>query len=260
VSIGLANAANARDLGGLPTIDGRVVRRGVLYRANALSRLSDEDVVVLGGLGLACLIDFRHESEIAVTGVDRLPTTRPRQIVALPVFDPEYDIFTRVSAILGGSATGGRFAADEAEPAMRRLYRWFVSSAMGRAQFGAALRLIAATDTLPLMFHCTAGKDRTGWLSALVLSALGVDRDQILADYLRTNELNATTVAHLLATLADRLPDPTVLPPLLEARADYLHAAFDEVDGVHGGLARYLRDGLGVDDGSLAQLRANLLD
>jgi protein-tyrosine phosphatase len=262
-TVGLANAANARDLGGLITADGRTVRRGVLYRANALNRLSEEDVAVLAGLGLACLVDFRHGSEIDLTGADRLPATPPRQLVALPVFDPEYDVFTRVSAVLSGQAGSGatvRLTHDEGDAVMRRLYRWFVSSTMGREQFGAALRLIAAADALPLMFHCTAGKDRTGWLSALVLSALGVDHDQILADYLRTNDLNETAVAHLVAAVADRVPDPTVLKPLLEARAEYLLAAFDEVDRAHGGVDRYLRTGLGVDEDMLAALRTNLLD
>jgi protein-tyrosine phosphatase len=112
---------------------------------------------------------------------------------------------------------------------------------------------------LPLLFHCTAGKDRTGWLAAIVLSALDVDRDTVLADYLRTTELNANGRDYMLSNLSERIASPDVVLPLIEARVEYLQAAFDEADSRFGGMDGYLRDGLGLDDAVLASLRANLL-
>jgi protein-tyrosine phosphatase len=266
VTLGLVNAANARDLGGYSTADGRRVRRGLIYRANALNRLTDADVELVGGLGLACLIDFRHETEIELIGQNRLPTPPPGQLVGLPLFDPDHDVVTKISAALrrrsGGDAAGPPVALPDAAAAaagMTELYRWFAGAPAAREVFARALRLIASPDALPLLFHCTAGKDRTGWLAALVLSALGVEREIVVEDYLRTNDLNAKSTEYLLSTFADRVPDPSVLLPLFEARREYLEAAFAEVDRV-GGVEPYLRDALGLDDAEAAALRANLLD
>jgi protein-tyrosine phosphatase len=142
---------------------------------------------------------------------------------------------------------------------MRQLYRWFVSSPPARRTFGAAVRLIADDEALPLLFHCTAGKDRTGWLSAIVLSALGVERDQVIADYLLTEELNAASNEFLLTVLAKRMIDPLAAVPLLEARREYIEAAFAEADALFGGMDGYLRQGLGLDEATLAGLRSNLL-
>jgi len=265
VSLGLEKATNARDLGGYPTMDGRTVRTGRLFRANALNRLSEADIEAVGKLGLACVIDFRHAREIELVGEDKLPAG-PR-LVAMPVFDPDHDVFTAVSAVLRGLAgedalvhlredaqTGG------AAQMMIELYQRFVYGAEVRAVFAAAARLVATPSELPLLFHCTAGKDRTGWLAAIILTALGVDRDTVMADYLRTTELNATGRDYMITTMSARVESPEIILPLLEARSEYLEAAFAEADHRYGGMDGYLRDGLGLDDTVVASLRTNLLD
>jgi protein-tyrosine phosphatase len=262
-SLGLANATNARDLGGYLTVGGWRVRRGVLYRANALNRLTDDDIETLGRLSLACVIDFRHAHEIELIGPDRFPSTPPGRLVSLPLFDPGHDVFTTVSAMLTGRAGDQPAVLGRdglAASAMLELYRWFVTSPMAREAFATALRLIATPGRLPLLFHCTAGKDRTGWLAALVLSVLGVDREIVTDDYLRTNEHNAPGTAYILASVADRLEDPAILVPLLEARREYLETGLAEIDRRYGDLGGYLREGLGLDDETLAALRTNLLD
>jgi protein-tyrosine phosphatase len=265
-SLGLQNATNARDLGGLPTIDGRSVRRGVLYRANAFNRLTESDLDAVGRLKLACLVDFRHPHEIEIVGVDRLPAPPPGRIVALPLSGPEHDLFDTVGAMFRGPADPKMLAMWRAEhdrggtvAAMRHLYRWFVSADAAAEAFGRALRLIADPEALPLLFHCTAGKDRTGWLAALVLSILRVDRAVIIEDYLRTNELNAASTAYLLGRLEEGIDKPEVILPLLQARVEYIDEAFAEVDRVYGGMDTYLTAGLGLDSDTLAALRTNLL-
>lgn len=261
LSLGFVHATNARDMGGYPTVRGTRVRTGRLYRANALNRLSPDDVLLLGGLKLACLIDFRHPHEIDLIGPDRLPPVPPR-LVALPVFDLDHEVFTTVGSVLAGHAgveailplrDGGAIVA------MRELYRWFVTADAPRQAFAEALRIIATDDHLPLLFHCTAGKDRTGWLAAVILSLLGVDRSLIVSDYLHTNELNAAANREVLSRVAQRVPEPELLLPLLEARLEYLDTAFAEVDRVFGGIDGYVREGLGLDEATVAALRANLL-
>jgi protein-tyrosine phosphatase len=144
---------------------------------------------------------------------------------------------------------------------MLAIYRWVVTDPGARAGFGAAVRAIAEADGEPLLFHCSAGKDRTGWLSAVVLDLLGVDRDTVVADYLATNDYSrATNMAILDAMRArGRVAHPEVLLPLFEARPEYLAAAYGEVDRAYGGMAGYVRDGLGVADEMVDGLRERLL-
>ncbi|MFG2169577.1 tyrosine-protein phosphatase [Micromonospora chersina] len=258
----LVGAPNARDLGGLPTTDGRRVRAGRLIRTAALGRLADEDLPVLGKLAPACVVDLRHGTEQAVAPPDRL-VGEPR-VVHLPVYDAAHPVFTYVSAVLlGHDLDAYEELAREGMPgAMAAIYRWFVTGESAREGFGAAVRLAADAASLPLLFHCSAGKDRTGWLSVVLLAALGVEEPAIRADYLRHNELTESLREVLLAAMTRRRPDldPTVARPLLEVRPEYLDAAYEEVRRVHGSFDAYLRDGLGVTDGTLAALRANLLE
>ncbi|MGE5830546.1 MAG: tyrosine-protein phosphatase [Micromonosporaceae bacterium] len=263
MSLGLVNAANARDLGGHVSADGRRVRHRVLYRADALHRLTEADVTAVGALRLASLIDFRHPHEVELVGPDRLPEPPPRRVVSLPLFNAEHDVFTTVTAVLNGAGGEASVTAlRDGGPvlAMRELYRWFVEAPVARQVFGAALRLIADEDALPLLFHCTAGKDRTGWLATLVLSALGVDRAAVTDDYLRTNDLNASNIAYVLATLAGRIDDPGLLIPLLQARHEYLDEAFAAAERRYGSIEGYLTGGLGLEPEILDRLRANLLE
>ncbi|MEV4482363.1 tyrosine-protein phosphatase [Micromonospora coxensis] len=258
----LVGAPNARDLGGMRTADGRRVRAGRLLRTPALGRLTDEDLPVLGKLAPACVVDLRDASEMSVAPADRL-VGEPR-VVHLPVHDPAHPVFTYVSAVLlGHDLEAYDELAEEGTPAaMAAIYRWFVTGESARAGFGAAVRLAAETANLPLLFHCSAGKDRTGWLAVVLLTALGVDDAEIRADYLRNNELSGSLREVLLEAMVRRHPtlDPETVRPVLEVRPEYLDAAYDEVRRVHGSFEAYLRDGLGVTDEVRAALRDNLLE
>lgn len=256
--MGLVGAPNARELGGLTAGDGCRVRPGVLVRAGALGHLTDPDLPALGRLGLACIIDLRGDPEIGLVPPDRLPQPPP-PLVRAPVYDPAYPAFTQVTALLEGGAAGGPATVDAGE-AMQAIYRWFVSGETARAGFTRAVRAVADPANLPVLFHCSAGKDRTGWLAVILLTILGVDPDTIRADYLLTNAAVADLHRTLLATLVARRPDLDVvaLSPLLEARDAYLNAAYAEVERGYGSFDGYLREGLGLADGVLAALRTRL--
>src|SRR5947208_4495734 len=209
-TLGLNGAPNARDLGGLPVADGRTVRPGLVFRAQALGRLSDDDVAVLASLGLTDLLDLRHGSEIELAPPDRLPAGP--QVAHIPIFDPAHPVFTYVSAVLLGHDLSryAQLAVEGTPGAMLAIYRWFVSAPLARAAFATALRRIAAASG-PLLYHCSAGKDRTGWLSALVLGALGADRATITEDYLLTKEVSAERVEKLIGVLNERKGVPPEL-------------------------------------------------
>ncbi len=177
--LGLVGAPNARDLGGVVTADGRRVRAGLLLRASALGRLSDADVAALAERKLARVLDLRDASEIATAPPDRLPVDPAPRVRHIPVFDPEHPVFTYVSAALMGHdvAVYEDVARDGSPAAMLHIYRWMVADPGARAGFAAALTAIADAGAEPLLYHCSAGKDRTGWLTAVLLSLLGVDRE-----------------------------------------------------------------------------------
>jgi protein-tyrosine phosphatase len=268
MTLGLKNATNARDLGGHDTRDGRRLRSCVLFRADSLHRLDDADVEAVAGLKLACVIDLRSREEMARMGADRLPTPAPR-LVELPILDPDHDLdlFRVMSDALGGGADGTEldFLREQAPGGgapglMVEVYRRFVSGAAARSGFASALRLVASSEHLPLLFHCSLGKDRTGWLAAVVLTALDVPREAIIADYLRTNDVSRGAIDFVVSMLDGKVPDPQVIVPMLEARRSYLEAAFGAADRSFGGMDGYLREGLGADDELLGSLRANLLE
>jgi protein-tyrosine phosphatase len=256
--LGLQGAPNGRDLGEASAL----VRRGLVYRTGALGRLTDDDVSALDRLGLRTVIDLRDPSEVALAPPDRLPEPGP-SVVALPIYDPRHPVFTYVSAVLLGGDGAGDYAAlaEEGTPgAMVAIYRWFVSSGAARSQFGAAIRLLARADRLPALLHCSAGKDRTGWLTATVLGILGVDRAAIEADYLATNDAAMAVNRKILDAMRVRRPnlEPAAVLPVFEARPEYLAAAYAEMARLYGSFEAYLARGLGLDDAVLDALRVRL--
>ncbi|MFC1439496.1 tyrosine-protein phosphatase [Streptacidiphilus sp. N1-10] len=270
-SLGLKAAANARDLGGYRTADGRTVRSGVALRGDALNRLTDADLDVLAGLGLRQVVDLRGLNEVEENGSDRLPESVPAgadgpvRLVHLPVYSPEHDIYLSLRDVLAGQDAREQHALlgdGGAERIMAEMYGWFVTDPAIRELFARAVRLLADPDGIPLMFHCTAGKDRTGWTAAIVLTALGVDRDTVYEDYLLTNTRSAALIERIMEVFNTRgvMEDPSLMLPVIRAEAAYLDAAFAAVEQGWPSFDAFLGEGLGLDAATLAALRKNLLE
>ncbi|AIA05576.1 tyrosine-protein phosphatase [Streptomyces noursei] len=258
-SMGLRDAPNARDLGGYRTADGHEVRHGVVYRADALNHLTPAEQRTLTEDGVTEDLDFRSPAEVA-TARDALPTGVHR--TALPVYDPEADLSrTMATLIAGGPAAQQRaLGAGKAVRMMDAYYAWLVSDPSAGKAFGAAARAVADGRT-PVLFHCTQGKDRTGWMSAVLLTAAGVPRNTVDQDYLASNHYlqaaNDRQVAQLQA--AGKLKDPALLEPVLGVRESYLDAAFHEVEAKYGSFDGYLGKGLGLDRATERKLRQRLI-
>jgi len=249
--IALDGAVNVRDIGGYRSTCGREVLRGRLFRGDALSQLSDLDLQRLGRLGLRTVIDFRTAGEILLGGPDRLPYGV--EAASVPVSGGDLGaVHERQRRELGG----GRAAWFMVE-----MNRGFVADARQREAFGAALRLVCVTGRLPLLYHCSGGKDRAGWMTAIVLTALGVPRELVLRDYLLSNDFHRTGYVKLRFDLvkAGIVADPELLRPVMELSATYLGAAFEEADRRYGSFGVYLTRGLDVSDALLGALRRGLL-
>ncbi|MFB0628744.1 tyrosine-protein phosphatase [Streptomyces sp. AB3(2024)] len=258
--IPLQGAVNVRDVGGYRTYTGGQVRQGLVYRSDALGKLTPADITTVAGLGLTKAVDFRIPMEVQYDGADRLPpglsaTSRPVSDLGL------------YATLVGAIATGDPVRQEQilgggrAEAYMRDIYRTFVSSPENRAQFAATLREIADSGQGPLLYHCTSGKDRTGWMSYVLLRALGVPEATAGSDYLASNTFRGAYDAQVRAGLkqSGRMQNPDLLIPLQEVRQDYLDAATAQLAADYGGFYGYLTDGLGLDLRTLAKLQAKMV-
>src|SRR4051794_9880840 len=222
--LALQGASNFRDLGGYPTADGRTTRWRHIFRSNHLGQLTAADVEIVRALGVRSAFDFRGVEERAA-GV----------CVVSEIAVHSLPIEPTVVAALRAELARGRLTAPVALELMRESYRNYVrhNTASFRNLFGHLLE-----DRAPLVIHCTAGKDRTGFASALILHALGVPDDVIAEDYLLTNQHYKRD-----ATAATDLPED-VRNAIGSVEASYLAAAFEAVGAQYGDLETYLRDGL----------------
>ena len=237
----LQGASNFRDVGGYLTADGRRVRRGQVFRSDHLAGLTDADVARLQALGVGHSLDFRGEAECQATPYDIAGVRR----VALTI---EPTVIARMQALV---AQGIVPSTEETVELMRETYRDFVNHNAGT--YGRFLKHLLAHPT-PQVFHCTAGKDRTGFAAALLLSALGVDRRTIEQDYLLTNQLYRRD-----ARLEGK-GHPHVMQVLWQVQPEFLHAAFEVIDAQHGGMQDYLHGAIGLSPQELAELQRMLLE
>ncbi|WP_320783373.1 tyrosine-protein phosphatase [Streptomyces sp. CRN 30] len=254
----LAGVRNFRDVGGLPATDGRRVRFGVLYRSGHLAHATAEDAVFLSGLGLHTVFDFRNAADQKLEGPDvTLPGTRN---VNLPLSDPADGAeFWRM--VRDGDLDQLREILSDGRGAARMIasYRSIVTDRT--AEHSRVLHALAE-DSVPALMHCAAGKDRAGLSIAVTLLAVGVERDAIVEDYLKSNEKHRRYKVRRGGS-AESAYSPEVmelLSPLFDARAEYLQAAFETVEKTWGGVDAYLERGLGIAPATRDRLRDRLLD
>jgi protein-tyrosine phosphatase len=257
--VALEGAVNVRDIGGYRSAYGLEVMRGRLFRGDALSQLTRADVEGLDQLGLRTVIDFRTPGEVLLSGTDRLPYGI--EFASLPVTGG--DLGSVYELIASGDHERQRRELGDGRAAslMAAINREFVADTRQREAFGAALRVVCAAGRLPLLYHCTSGKDRTGWMTAIVLTVLGVPREIVLRDYLLSNDFHRTGYSKLCFDLVKTgiVADPELLRPVLEQSATYLGAAFEEADRRYGSFGRFVTRGLEVSDAMLGELRRALL-
>ena len=186
--VALAGAVNVRDIGGHRSAYGLEVMRGRLFRGDSLSRLTSADTERLDGLGLRTVIDFRTPGEVLLGGDDRLPYGV--EFGHLPVSGGDLGALYELIASGDHERQRHELGGGRAASFMAEMNRGFVTDTRQREAFGTALRLICTPGRLPLLYHCTAGKDRAGWMTAIVLTALGVPRELVLRDYLLSNDMH----------------------------------------------------------------------
>lgn len=250
--IPLEKVHNLRELGGLPTADGRRVAPGRLFRSGSLHEMTGSDRAALEARGVSVVIDLRSAFEQARQSYD-WPAGRR---VAAPLADDG-----TVAAIFARFGTGGLSEADVED--WWNLTGVFDIPVAHRDSVGVIFgTLLDAGPAEGVLFHCTGGKDRTGVAAALVLESLGVTREAILADFLLTNlgaRARAAEFIEWMKRATGRALTPEAAYWLAGVKGEWLEEFFRRVADRFGSVARYLREELGVGPADVAALRAGYL-
>jgi protein-tyrosine phosphatase len=242
--VSLQGVVNFRDLGGYATGDGRLMRWGQIFRSDVLADLTDTDLSVLSGIGLRTICDLRSASE-------RLNKPNRTLSGAAVGIHPIGFMPHRGDELLADTKAG-RISVPDIENRVREIYRRFVTDQCGT--FAKLLELID-TEPLPLLIHCTSGRDRTGFASAVLLMAMGVPRATIVEDYALSSEYRRDLTFQIGGSV-----EPEVMATLTNAHTGYLAASFQAIDEGWGSDAAYLRTALGLSEDRRNRLQEKLLD
>lgn len=247
---------NFRDLGGYQSRCGRTVDFGRLYRCGQLSQLSDRDLLTLQNLNVGVICDFRREEEVK-RDPSRLPELAPPRIIPLSIDPGSLTTFSQKLKIEGLSQDWDMAGF------MVGINKAFVVEL--KDKFSRFLQeVVNLPNDQALVFHCAAGKDRTGFAAALVLMCLNVPRAQIEHDYMLTEQyfIPEDELPQLTSKYADYgfdCVDSSVIRPMLEVRLEYIRAAFNVIDAQYNKVEDYLLAVHGLDDIALERIRDRFL-
>ena len=269
-SIYLTNVNNARELGGYVGADGKKVKKGVFLRTAALGNASEEDIERLCDVySLGTVIDFRMDREI---NANPDPEIAGVKNINLKIMD-EKAMAAKMQALTAEDIEG----IDPTDPVGRlmiaikagivgdQMYINFLSGEQGQKGYTAMFdELLALPEGRSLLFHCTQGKDRTGCAAMLILSALGVDEDTIIKDFMLTNIYNAKLIASQRKELIEAGYSGDELETIMSAKDQvnrkYMENALDWMKENYGSAEGYIKQVLGVTDEEISTLRARFLE
>ena len=233
---------NFRDFGGYKTKNGSILKKGLLYRSGDLARASSADLEKISALGIKTICDLRSENERKIEP-DRFPNVEPItffNIPMRPIVDYHARSWGRLFSLMFGEERRRDYIAES-----YKAYREYATGYL--PQMKSLLKRISNPDNLPLLVHCSAGKDRTGVVTSLIQQMMGVSLETTMDDYLKTNE-------NLVAFTKEKLEKISKLSyfgvpwkmyiPLFDARIDYLNAAYEQVKEEFGAFDDWMRSGL----------------
>lgn len=219
---------NFRDLGGIKTTDNRYIKWGKLIRSDDMHHLTDADLTYLASLPVTTVVDFRSNDEIKVAP-DRLPST-VKASYAYSMTPGNLSDFSTIFELL---STG-------VDTLMQQMNVELVTDTAAIKRYHDFFALLQNEENIPLLYHCSAGKDRTGMGTALILFALGVDEETILSNYLQSN-------VYLADKYAQYINEYPQLKPLFEVKREFIEAGINQIKADYGTVENYLRTVLEVD-------------
>jgi protein-tyrosine phosphatase len=242
----MEGAPNFRDLGAYPSENGKHTVSRKIFRSQMLAQLSDRDTAMIKEWGIRTVIDFRNNAEVSEEP-SRLP--EGVKIIRLPIDAGRNDTLQIMQQLMSGSLDSTQCVAF-----MQEINCRFVTEFI--PQYRAFFSILLQAESYPAVFHCTAGKDRTGFAAAMLLSALGVDWDTVMTDYLLTNQYLKPPAPAL------QLPEQAMLGlrQMWSVQPSYLYAAKEEILKRYGSIDNYLHQALNVGEAEKDRLKQYLLE
>ena len=258
LALGVASVPNLRDMGGYQTRDGSVVARGLVYRSNALTGMSAEDIKKIAPLGLKNDYDLRVAAE-AKAAPDALPANVRRHLLSV-MADLKPGALPDINALLHKPKDANAVLGDgKVEALFIQGYREFVTLPSANRAYRTLFVSLADPKALPAVFHCASGKDRTGWAAAALLTLLGAPKETVIADYLRTNDYLLPQSANMIDAFVAAGGDRAIPEAIIGVKRAYLEASFDEMQKRYGTIEAYFAKGLGIDAAGQQALRDRFL-
>jgi protein-tyrosine phosphatase len=257
-SLGITSVPNLRDAGGYATPDGSVVRRGLAYRSNQLNPISPDDMKKIADLGLKNDFDLRTAEERNAKP-DELPAG-VKNVWLNVLADAKGISPAEIDRLLSDPKAANAMLGDgKASAEFVKTYREFITLPSANAAFRQLFVDLGDKDQLPALYHCTTGKDRTGWASAALLTLLGVPKDKVYEDYLKSNEYILPAYKSFIDRFVAAGGQPSIPQDMLGVKAEYLQASFDQVKTQYGSIENYFGKGLGIDRAGQQKLRDRFL-
>ena len=234
-NLGIASIPNMRDVGGFRTQDGGTVARGHAYRSSQLNNISPEDMQKLADLKIRNVYDLRTEDE-RKKRPEELPPAVNYVVLDVLADSPQAGPAMLEKLLEDPKAANSHLGGGKIEAAFRQSYREFVSLPSARRGFRSLFLALGDKEQIPALFHCTTGKDRTGWAAAALLSLLGVPKDRIIEDYLRSNNYILPVYQKVIRSFVAAGGDEEIPLAILGVRREYIDASFDEMQNKYGSI------------------------
>ena len=253
-SLGIESLPNLRDLGGYKTSDGATVAGKLVYRSSQLSDISAGDMKKLANLNLKTDLDLRTAQE-RNPNPDQLPPG-VNDIWMNVLADANQAGLAQLNSLMKDpKAANAALGGGKAEATFEASYRQFITLSSAKKSYSQLFLTLGNQKQLPALFHCTGGKDRTGWAAAAFLTLLGVPKETVMEDYLRSNDYILPMDQKVIDAFVEAGGDPAIPPAIFGVKKEYLEAAFDEMTTKYGTIEQYFSEGLGIDASQQKALR-----
>lgn len=253
-SLGIVSVPNLRDMGGYKTTDGETIARGLVYRSNQLYAISENDMLLLVDLNLKNDFDLRTISEREAKP-DELPVGVTNVWLDVLADDPTSGPANLIELLQDPLQANIELGDGQVEEMFKEAYRQFISLPSAQTAFKELFLSLGDETQLPALFHCTTGKDRTGWSAAAFLTLIGVPEETVVEDYLRSNDYILPMYEEGIQRFVDAGGELNIVVSILGVKEEYLNAAFEEMHTEYGSIEKYFTEGLGISIEQQTSLR-----